>query len=67
MNLPDFKRKLETIQFELPNISYKFMLAIVVFNGKFDYPIKKAGSNTGYKMYLRVFENHLKKRVPIGV
>jgi hypothetical protein len=67
MNLIDFKRKLESMQFEIPKCNYKFMLSIVVFNGRFDYPIKKAYSDTEYNMYLRVFENHLKKRVPIGV
>lgn len=60
MNLVEFKHKLKNNNYKLPKIDYGFLNSIVVFNGKFDYPIKKCSSKTEYKMYMRVFKQYLK-------
>jgi hypothetical protein len=63
MKLIEFKQKLENNNFKPTKIDYKFLNSIVVFNGQFDYPIKKTSSSIEYKMYKRVLDNYFKKKV----
>ena len=62
MNLIEFKRKIESNNYSLPKINHRPINRIVVFNGKFDYPIKKVGSSLEWDMYQRVLIYVLNKK-----
>lgn len=62
MNLIEFKQKIESNKYTLPKICYRPLNRVVVFNGKFDYPIKLTSSNIEWKMYQRVLEYVLNKK-----